>query len=171
MNMEVNKIFAAILVAGIIGMLCWFVSHELYHPEPLTKDAYVIAAAGADTASAVPAAPTGPEPIDDLMKTADPAKGEQIAKICSSCHSLGKGQPARIGPNLYGIVGNHHAHMAGFAYSDAMQALSKQTWDVDHLNHFLWSPQKTIPGTKMTFAGLKKAQDRADVIKYLETLK
>ena len=91
--------------------------------------------------------------------------------MCAACHTLGKGEPARIGPNLFGIVGNHHAHMAGFAYSDAMQALSKETWDTKHLNHFLWNPRKTIPGTKMTFAGLKKAQDRADVIKYLETLK
>jgi cytochrome c len=171
MNMEINKIFAAFLVAGIVGMLSWFVSHELYHPEPLAKNAYVIEALGGETAEAAPAAPSGPEPIADLMKTADAAKGQQIAKVCSSCHTLGKGEPHRIGPNLYGIVGNHHAHEGDFSYSSAMQALNKETWDVDHLNHFLWSPQKTVPGTKMTFAGLKKAQDRADVIKYLETLK
>ncbi|MBI1215789.1 MAG: c-type cytochrome [Alphaproteobacteria bacterium] len=171
MSMETNKIFAAFLVAGIISMLCWFLSHELYHPEPLEKNAYVIAAAGGEEAAPVAAAPTGPEPIDDLMKTADAEKGKQIAKICASCHTLGKGEPARIGPNLFGIVGNHHAHMAGFSYSSAMESLSKETWDVDHLNHFLWNPRKTIDGTKMTFAGLKKAQDRADVIKYLETLK
>jgi len=171
MSMETNKIFAAILTAGIIGMLSWFISQELYHPEMPEKQAYVIAAA-ADTAAAPAAAkPAGPAPIADLLKTADAAKGAKLAKMCAACHTLGKGEPARIGPNLFGIVGNHHAHMAGFAYSDAMQALSKETWDTKHLNHFLWNPRKTIPGTKMTFAGLKKAQDRADVIKYLETLK
>jgi cytochrome c len=170
--MEFNKIFAAILVAGIIAMLASFVSHESYHPEKLERNTFPIAVAdaGADAAAA-PAADKGPEPIDNLMAAADPAAGEKIARVCMSCHTLDKGGPNRVGPNLYGIVGNHHAHAADFAYSDGMKAKSGETWDVEKLNVFLYSPRKAIDGTKMTFAGLKKPEDRAAVIKYLQTLK
>ena len=168
MNMEFNKAFAALLTAGIIAMLCWFVSHELYHPEPLEKNAFDIVVASTGGA-AEPAAATGPDPID--LSKADAAQGEKLAVVCSSCHSFGKGEPAKVGPNLFGIVGNVHAHMEGYAYSDAMKSHAGEKWDVDALNHFLWGPQKTIPGTKMTFMGFKKTEERAAVIKWLETQK
>jgi cytochrome c len=169
MDMEVNKIFAAILTAGIVSMLCWFIAHEAYEREPLEKNAYEIAGAtGGETAGA-PAAAAEAEPID--ISKADAAAGQKIAAVCSSCHSLGKGEPAKIGPNLFGVVGGPHAHMAGYAYSDAMKALAGEKWTEDALNKFLWNPQKTVPGTKMTFMGLKKPEDRANVIKWLETQK
>ena len=130
--------------------------------------AYPIEAAeAADGAPAAVAA--GPEPLD--MSKGDVTQGAKLAAVCSSCHSFGKGEPARVGPNLAGVVGGPHAHMAGYAYSDAMKAHAGEKWDYEALNKFLWSPQKTIPGTKMTFAGFKKPEDRASVIKWLETQK
>ena len=170
MNMEVNKIFAALLTAGIIGMLAWFLSHEAYEREPLEKNAYEIAAAaGSDAGAGAPAAAAEAEAID--VSKGDVAQGAKISAVCSSCHSLGKGEPAKIGPNLFGVVNGPHAHMEGYAYSDAMKALAGEKWSEEALNKFLWNPQKTIAGTKMTFMGLKKPEDRAAIIKWLESQK
>jgi len=169
MSMEFNKIFAAVLTAGIIAWLSWFVAHEAYHSEPLEKNAFEIAVADDAGASAGPAAATGPEPID--IDKGDLAQGEKISKVCSSCHTFEQGGANKVGPNLFGIFGNIHAHKDDYSYSDGMKAHKGEKWDVDALNHFLWSPRKTIEGTKMTFAGLPKAEDRAAIIKWLSTQK
>ncbi|HYD17368.1 MAG TPA: cytochrome c family protein [Patescibacteria group bacterium] len=169
MSMEFNKLLAAILVAGIIAMLAGFVSHQLYHPRHLEKNAFEILAAESGSGETAAAEQTEPEPID--LAAADVAKGEKLAKVCASCHSFESGGPNKVGPNLFGIVGAAHAHKADFAYSDAMKAEQGKKWDYDALNKFLWSPRKAIPGTKMTFAGIKKPEERAAVIKWLETQK
>lgn len=168
-GMEFNKLFAAILVAAIVAMLSGFVAHKVVFVEKPEENAFKIEVAE-DTGAGGPAAPTGPEPILALLKDADVAKGQGIAKACGACHSFGKGEAARVGPNLYGIVGNHHAHMEGFAYSDAMKALHDKTWTYQEINEFIYNPKKHIPGTKMVFAGLKKPEQRADVIAWLRTL-
>ncbi len=170
MSMEFNKILAALLCAGIIAMLAGFVSHKLYHPHHLEKDAYEIAAAESGT-SAGPAVAeqTEPEVID--IATADVAKGEKLAKVCASCHTFESGGPNKVGPNLFGVVGGDHAHKSDYPYSDAMKAEHGKKWDYDALNKFLWSPKKAVPGTKMTFLGIKKPEDRAAVIKWLDTQK
>jgi cytochrome c len=170
MNMELNKALAAVLVAGISAYACGLVAKSFVHAGKLEKNAYEIQAAADTSAPAGAAAPTAPEPIKDLLAKADPAAGEKISKICASCHTFGKGEPARIGPNLSGIIGRARAAAAGFAYSDAMKAKGG-SWDEDSLNHFLWSPKDFVPGTKMTFAGLKKPEDRAALIKWLESQK
>ncbi|TAL27299.1 MAG: cytochrome c family protein [Alphaproteobacteria bacterium] len=170
MDMEVNKIFGALLTAGIISMLCWFVSHLAFEHEPLEKNAYEIAgASGGGETPGAPAAATEAEPID--VAKADIAQGQKVSAVCSSCHTMGKGEPNKVGPNLFGIVGSAHARTSDYAYSDAMKGHAGEKWDYDALNKFLWSPQKTVPGTKMTFAGLKKPEDRAAVIKWLESQK
>lgn len=171
MNMEFNKIFAAVLVAGIVAMLAGFVSSVAYHPEHLKENAFPIEVAEAAPADGASAAPAGPEPIEDLIASADVAEGEKKAKVCAACHTFDNGGAARVGPNLFGVVGGKHAHMAGFAYSDAMKAKAGDAWTRDALNEFLWNPKKAIPGTKMVFAGMKKPEDRAALVKYLESLK
>lgn len=170
MNMEMNKILAAVLVAGIIAMLAGFIAHKLYHPEKLAENAYKIEGVESAAAPRAPAAPTEAEPIKDLMATADPAQGEKVSKVCAACHTFGPGEPNKIGPNLAGIAGRSRAGAAGYAYSDAMKAKGG-SWDQDSLNQFLWNPKKFVEGTKMTFAGLKKPEDRAALIKWLETHK
>lgn len=168
MNMEQNKIFAAILVAGIISMLAWFVSYSVYHPKHLEENAYPIAVADAAPVGGAAAAPAVAEPVDDLMASADVAHGEKVAKVCAACHTFDQGGANKVGPNLAGTVGKAKGTHAGFSYSDAMKAKGG-TWTVADLNEFLWNPKKSVPGTKMSFAGLKKPEDRAAVIKYLQS--
>lgn len=168
MNMEQNKIFAAILVAGIISMLAWFVSYSVYHPKHLEENAYPIMVADAAPAGGAAAAPAVAEPVDDLMASADVAHGEKVAKVCAACHTFDNGGANKVGPNLGGTVGKTKGTHAGFAYSDAMKAKGG-TWTVADLNEFLWNPKKFVPGTKMSFAGIKKPEDRAAVIKFLQS--
>ena len=111
-------------------------------------------------------------PITPLLAKADPKKGQQLTTVCQACHTFTKGGPNRIGPNLWDVVGEPIAEdRGGFAFSAALAEAKGQKWDPELLNQWLDNPQHFAQGTKMTFAGLPKAQDRADVIAYLQTLK
>jgi cytochrome c len=106
--------------------------------------------------------------LSELMKIADIDRGAKIFKKCASCHNAGKGEGAKVGPGLYGVVGRAKGIFAGFSYSDAMKNKGG-IWDQASINEFITKPRDYLPGTKMAFAGLKKPQDRADVILYLES--
>jgi cytochrome c len=112
------------------------------------------------------------KPVDfaALMKIADFDRGAKIFKKCASCHTAGKGEGAKVGPNLYGVVGRKRATFAGFAYSEAMKTKGGN-WDVESISTFITKPRDFVPGTKMAFPGLKKPQDRADVILFLQKQK
>ena len=167
--MEANKFLAALLTAGIIAYLAGFIAHNLTKTEPLKEDAYKIEVTGGDTTTAS-AAPAKAEPINDLLAKASLADGEKISKMCASCHAFSKAEGNRIGPHLDGVVGRGRASVADFAYSDALKAKGG-SWSVDSLNEFLFSPKNDVPGTKMGFAGLKKPEDRAALIKWLQAHK
>ena len=97
----------------------------------------------------------------------DPAAGKKVFRKCQACHTVQEGKH-RQGPSLYGVIGRHAGTAEGFKrYSDAMKA-HDVVWDADSLNTYLENPKATVPGNKMIFVGLKKAQDRADVIAYLK---
>ena len=168
-SLAVNKGLAAILVAGIVYSLSGLVAEVLVHPEELKESAIKIEGMPAATETA-PAAQQGPAPIAPLMADASADKGkEDVQKLCTVCHSFGEGEPAKIGPNLYGILGDKRAHMAGFDYSDGLKKLGG-TWDYEGLNHWLYDPRSLVPGTRMAFAGIKNDKERADVIAYLRSL-
>ena len=170
---EWNKIIASVLTAMIVAMAAGILASELVRPKPLEKPVFL--PAGTEQAAVAPAeqgAAAGPEPIEPLLAKADPKKGEQLAKVCTQCHTFDKGQPNKIGPNLWDVVGQPMGEdRGGYQFSSAMEAHKGDKWDTDELNKWLWRPQSLIKGTKMTFAGMPKAQDRADVIAYLDTLK
>lgn len=111
----------------------------------------------------------GDAPIATLLATADVAKGEATFAKCTSCHTINAGGANGIGPNLHGVVGEGIGTGAGgFAFSDALKSKGGN-WSFDSLNEWLKSPKAFAPGTKMTFAGLSKPEDRANIIAYLNT--
>lgn len=171
-SFEWNKIFGAVLLAALVGMMAGFIADRSVHAEKLEKPVLAIDGAAADAApTAVAEAPVGPADISELLKTASVDDGMKVAKACAACHSFGKGEAAKVGPNLYGVVGGPHAHMEGFAYSEALKGMHDKVWSEDELNHFLYNPKAYAKGTKMAFAGIKKDADRAAVIAYLRSLK
>lgn len=168
-DLENNKIFAAILVAGIVAMLSGFIANKFIPDEDLEEDAYIVEVAEAPVGGG-PVVEAVAEPIADLIAAADVTRGEQLSKACAACHSFDKGGPNKIGPNMWNVYNNKKGHTAGFAYSDALIATGG-VWSVDSLNSFLWKPKKYAPGTKMNYAGMRKPEDRAAMVKYLQTLR
>jgi cytochrome c len=104
--------------------------------------------------------------IATLLPTADPAKGAEVFKKCASCHTINNGGANGIGPNLWAAMGKAHGHVAGFAYSDALKAVPGN-WDFVSMDAWLTSPKAYAPGTKMSFAGLSKPEDRANLLVYM----
>ena len=170
---EFNKYAGAILAALLVTTTIGFIGNALVHPAKLEKSAYVVQGVEQKPeAGAAAAAPAAVEPISPLLAKADANKGKTLFKQCQTCHTDEKGGPNRIGPNLWAIVGRHKASEAGFAYSSALQDAAKKdnnAWTYEEINHFIANPRGYVPGTKMTFVGLKKTEDRADVIAYLRT--
>lgn len=128
---------------------------------------YVIAPQG-EASTAEAAAPVEVS-FADVFAAADAGKGKKIFKKCKACHKIEDGVNA-TGPSLYGVVGRDRATEPGFSYSDALIALQGDTWTPEHLNDWLTDPKAYAPGNKMTFKGLPKIEDRANVIAYLQSV-
>jgi cytochrome c len=170
-SFEWNKIIASVLTAMIVAMVAGILAGKLVSPAKLEKPVFVVAGGEATTAAPAGQAAAGPEPIGPLLAKADLAKGEQIAKVCLTCHTFNKGGPNKIGPNLWDITQQAMAEVPNFQFSAAMELHKGEKWDPEKLNQWLWKPQSFIKGTKMTFVGIPDAQKRADVIAYLLSLK
>lgn len=170
-SFELNKVAGAVLAAGLFMMVVGKIAHGLIEPEPPLKPVFAAvepSTAGAAGAAA-PAADAAPEPVGPLLAAADPKKGEaDFNKRCSTCHTTVKGGPNKTGPDLWNIVGRARASHEGFTYSSAMQAKGGN-WDYETINEFITKPQGFVKGTKMAFAGLPNAKERADIIAFLRT--
>jgi cytochrome c len=168
-SMEVNKGIAAVLVVGIVFFLTGLIGDNLVRETAPSKPALDIKTSSTSAAEAPK--PESLPPIAPLLASADPAAGEAYTqKVCVVCHTYNQGGHPIIGPNLYGVVGGPHDHEAGFNYSDALKKFAGQPWTFDALNEWLFKPSAYAPGTRMTFAGIPSAKDRASVIAYLRTL-
>ncbi|MFN7709603.1 MAG: c-type cytochrome [Holosporales bacterium] len=168
---RLNQIFMAILIALVVSKSGNLIAERLVAPKMLEKDIYIVEGVVEGAAATTPVAATSDqvEDIEPLLAAANIENGKNVAKKCVQCHTFEKGEPNKVGPNLYNIVENKVAHLDNYAYSAAMKAKGG-TWTYASLNKYLHSPSKYVPGTKMAFAGLKKTQERADLIAYLRTL-
>jgi cytochrome c len=149
------------LFAGIVALGGTILSGEYFKHEKLEKGGFEVADAAPEGGSGGSEAA---KPID--FSAGDPVKGAEIFKKCTSCHTITSGGANGVGPNLYGVMGKKHGHMAGFGYSPGMLAMPG-VWDWDAMNTWLTSPKKYVSGTKMSFAGLSNPEDRASVIRYI----
>jgi cytochrome c len=172
-SFELNKIIASVLTALIVAMVSGLLAEQFFRPQELAKPVFLVAGTS-KPASAPAAAPAEAKlpPLAPLLSKADAKKGQQLTTVCQVCHTFDKGGPNKIGPNLWNVVDQPAGEdRGGYSFSDAIEKHKGQKWTPERLNEWLDDPQHYAPGTKMTFAGFPQAQDRADVIKYLETLK
>ena len=106
-----------------------------------------------------------------LLANADVSRGERSFKAkCTTCHTIEEGGANGTGPNLYGIIGSEHAHKSDFGYSSAMMATAGEPWNYENIDHWLENPSSYIRGTSMAFAGLRRDDERANVIAYLASM-
>lgn len=169
-SFELNKILGAILGTCLVLLALNMGASAIFAPEKPAKPGYEIAVQEHGAGGAAPAAKAPEQPIETLLASASAEKGQATAKQCQACHTFEKGGPNRVGPNLWGIVGDERGKdRGGFNFSAAMKSKGGK-WTYDELNKFLASPRGYIPGTNMSFAGLSRDQQRADVIAYLRTL-
>ncbi len=166
--MEFNKLVAAILVAGLVFMAIDVGIDEVLHENSLDKTVYPVPQAPAAVAEDAIAEDAGPSLLA-LIGVADMAAGKKLVKRCAICHGFDQGGPNKIGPNLWGIVGAAVASHEGFSYSTGLSAVGGE-WSYEALDAYLTKPKDFAPGTKMTFAGIKKPGDRANVIGFLRVL-
>ncbi len=108
-------------------------------------------------------------PLPNLLAAADVEKGKAVFAKCAACHTIDQGGANGIGPNLFGALGKPHGHVPGFAYSAALKGVPGN-WDFAGMDAWLTKPSKYAPGTKMSFAGLGSAEDRANLIVYLNSM-
>ena len=167
--MEFNKFVAAILVAGLVFMTINVGVDEAMHRAPPEMVAYPVPMAETVVVAASETEQAPVESLGALLAAADVASGKKIAKKCSACHSFDKGGKNKVGPNLWDIVGRDMAQVAEFKYSSALAGMGG-VWDYAALDKFLTKPKALPPGPKMTFAGLKTPNDRANVIGFLRML-
>lgn len=172
MNAYTNMAVGALLSTVFVMMSVSIASEGLFHSEAPEKPGFAIVAEEASSGGAEAEA-VAAVPIAQLLATADAAAGANSFKKCASCHTVDKGGANKVGPGLWAILDRPIASHEGFSYSAAMKDFAKggeEKWDYEHLNHFLAAPKAYIAGTAMGFAGLKKDDERANVIAYLRSL-
>lgn len=174
-SFELNKILGALLATVFVMLSIGIVSEALFAAPVPEKPGYALEGAedgGHGGENSGGQQPAGPESIVPLLASADVTKGAEIYKRCTSCHTDEKGGANKTGPNLYGIVGRKVASHEGFGYSKAMKEFGAdgKVWDFEHLDHFIFAPKAYVKGTVMGYAGVKKTDERANLIAYLNTM-
>jgi len=169
-DLTFNKIAGGVLATGLAIFLLREVSTVIFEKEPPEKAGYAITVAETTTEGG----PAAEAPIDwgTVLPVASIATGQGVAAKCASCHTFDPSGANGTGPGLYGVLGRKVAGHAGYAYSAPMTAYAGEhpVWGYENLSAFLAAPTKHIPGTKMTFVGLKKPEDRIAIIAYLHSL-
>jgi cytochrome c len=166
---ELNKIFGAVVGSVLAVTVIGFMANLMVSPKKLEKSVLDIKVETAGPAQAAAEPAVQIDPIAPLMASADAAAGAALLRNCTSCHSFDKGGRNGVGPNMWGVVGNKKAATAGFQYSQALTGKAGE-WGYEELNQFLANPRAYVPGTRMAYAGMRRAEDRANLIAHLRTL-
>ena len=164
-----NKIIVSIVFTVILILIINKITNVIYHVEKPEKSAYQVATVttiASTTSTETGSASSESGNIMALFASTSAAEGAKVFKKCLACHSITEGGANKIGPALWGVLGRPAGSVPGYKYSKAMAAHNKN-WSVEEMNGFLTKPKDWIKGTKMSFAGLKKAADRAAVILYM----
>ena len=160
---QFNTIAGWTLAAGIVALGATIVTGQLFKHHPVESGGYAVESADGGAEGGAAKDP----PIALLMQTADATKGAEVFKKCASCHTINNGGANGIGPNLWGTMGEEIGKgKAGYAFSAALSGHGGK-WDFDSMDAWLKSPKKFADGTKMSFAGLSKPEDRANLIAYM----
>jgi cytochrome c len=168
---EWNKIAGAVLGTLMFILVIRFATEAIFEVEKPVKEAYHVEGVVTTASTGGAAAQPAEEPLPDfgsVLPTADVNAGKTVSGKCLQCHDISKGGPNKIGPELWGVIGRPRATEAGFAYSSAMNS-SHTAWTYDALFKYLKSPQAVVPGTKMSFAGIRSSQDRVNLLAFLRT--
>ncbi len=165
-SFELNKIMGAVLGTCLALLTLNIAAGAIFSTHAPAKPGYEVAVQE-DAKAGAPgqAAPAADEPLPVRFASADVGRGEASAKKCAACHTFGKGEPNRVGPNLYGVVGRQKAS-ENFNYSAAMKG-QKGNWTPEDLDTYLTNPKAMVPGTTMSFAGIPRGKERADLIVFL----
>lgn len=170
-SFEINKIAGAVLGTLLFAMAVGVLSDAIFANHPPEEPGYAIAIPDAEhPEGSAPAAPAA-VPLPVLLADASVSAGESGVRPCQACHTFDKGGAAKVGPNLYGVVGAKVLNHPDFNYSSGMKEWgADKTWTFENLDHFIKDPRGTVKGTAMSFAGIKNDKKRADVIVYLRSL-
>ena len=165
-DLKWNKIMGAGLATAFVILVVQQVSGAVYHTEAPEKMGYFVDAPDEAAGGEEAVLPTD---WGTVLPVADIAAGQAAFARCQACHTATSGGADGIGPNLFGVVGGPVMHRAGFAYSDAMSKHKAEapTWGYDELDHFLTAPGRYVPGTKMSFAGIRDTNTRVNLIAWL----
>jgi len=163
-----NKIIVSIFLAVILVIGINKITDSIFFVEKPEKSAYQVESLTtvASTTTTTESTEAGDASIMVMFASTSAAEGAKIFKKCAACHSISKGGGNKIGPALWGVIGRKAGAVADYKYSKALSSHGKN-WSFDEMNGFLIKPKEWIKGTKMAFAGLKKPEDRAAVILYM----
>jgi len=169
---EFNKFAGALLGSLLFVVAMHHIVDGLMEPHELEEPAYKVPGMDEEEKPAEAASAESSSEgmsLTAMLASADAEAGAKVFKKCGSCHSADKGGANKVGPNLYGILGANKAHRDDFSYSGGMKEKGGE-WTYEDLAAFLASPKEFVPGTKMSFPGLKKPEDIANVIAFLRTM-
>ena len=173
-SFELNKIIGAVLLAVLVLVVIGKVGDNLVSTEDKHENGH-----GTDKIvkeQVIAEKPTLQkkkeplQPVTELMVSADVSAGKKVFAKCKACHTTQKGKKSGIGPNLWKVVNRMPGSVTQFKYSKAFQGIADKPWSYENLNAFLAKPKSYVKGTKMSFVGLKKVKDRANVIAFLRSL-